>query len=146
MLSPRGLNAGVGVTMQAMKLRGFQKEFLRGALAPGVDTACLCPWHGATASHGWALTYCPGALLPATRLYIPGAEYLLASGSIEQARIVYRFLRSELEPQGRLQIFGFSVTQDRPSAPGLAIPAYGYFRPTEKRAMGIVGYTVTRGR
>ena len=39
-------------------------------------------------------------LTPGDVLHQAGKEYLLCSGSIEQARIVYRFIREELEPQG----------------------------------------------
>ena len=38
------------------------------------------------------------ALMPGDELYEAGAEYLLCAGSIEQARLCFRFVRARLEP------------------------------------------------
>ena len=82
-----------------MKLRRFQRRFLRRALAPGVDTAALSVPRGNgkswLAAH--VLTRC---LRPSDPLHVPGAEYLLGAGSIEQARHVFGFIRADLEPGG----------------------------------------------
>ena len=40
------------------------------------------------------------ALTPGDELHVAGSEYLLCAASIEQARLVYRFIRAELEPGG----------------------------------------------
>ena len=40
------------------------------------------------------------SLTPGDPLHVAGAEYLLCAASIEQARLVYRFIRAELEPRG----------------------------------------------
>ena len=82
-----------------MKLRSFQKRFLKAALAPGIDTACL----SIPRSNGksWLAAHVlERALTPGDVLNVPGSEYLLCAGSIEQARIVFRFIREALEPLG----------------------------------------------
>ena len=80
-------------------LRAFQKEFVRRALAPGVDVAALSIPRGNGKSWLAAhlLTRC---LSPGDSLHVHGSEYLLCAGSIEQARLCYRFIRAELEPSG----------------------------------------------
>ena len=81
------------------ELRAFQKQFVRRALAPGIDVAALSIPRGNGKSWLAAhlLTRC---LTPGDDLHDPGAEYLLCAASIEQARLVYRFIRTELEPTG----------------------------------------------
>lgn len=91
-----------------MKLRPFEREFIRRALAPEVDTAALSmprgngkPW---LAAH--LLTRC---LTPDDRLFQSGAEYLLCAASLEQARIVFRFVREVLEPTGAYRFLDAST-------------------------------------
>ena len=81
------------------QLRAFQKQFVRRALAPGIDVAALSIPRGNGKSWLAAhlLTRC---LSPGDSLYVKGSEYLLCAASIEQARLVYRFIRAELEPTG----------------------------------------------
>ena len=81
------------------QLRAFQKQFVKRALAPGIDVAALSIPRGNGKSWLAAhlLTRC---LTPGDDLHVPGAEYLLCAASIEQARLVYRFIRAELEPMG----------------------------------------------
>ena len=81
------------------QLRTFQKRFIRGALARGVDVAGLSIPRGNGKSWLAAhlLTRC---LTPGDELYVKGSEYLLCAASIEQARLCYRFIRTELEPSG----------------------------------------------
>ena len=80
-------------------LRPFQKRFIRAATAPGVDTAALSIPRGngksALAGHILARVMNPG-----DALFRPGTESVLCAASIEQARIVFRFARAELEPRG----------------------------------------------
>ena len=85
--------------MNADQLRQFQRRFLRGAFAPGIDTAALSlpRGNGKTALAGYILGRC---LTPGDRLWQPGAEYLLCAASIEQARLCFRFIRADLEPRG----------------------------------------------
>ena len=82
-----------------IELRPFQRRFVASALAPGVDTAALSIPRGNGKSWLAAhlLTRC---LTPGDDLHVPGAEYLLCAGSIEQARLCFRFTRSDLEPTG----------------------------------------------
>ena len=83
-----------------MKLRRFQKEFLAKALAPGIDIAALSLPRGQRQvfSGGHILTRC---LTPGDALHQPGKEYVSVAGSIEQARLVYSFIRADLEPTGQ---------------------------------------------
>ena len=80
-------------------LRPFQRRFLRGALAPGIDTAAasLPRGNGKSFLAAHLLTRC---LTPGDPLHKPGSEYLLCAASIEQARIVFRFVRASLETRG----------------------------------------------
>ena len=81
------------------QLRAFQKKFVKRALAPGIDVAALSIPRGNGKSWLAAhlLTRC---LTPGDSLHVAGAEYLLCAASIEQARLCYRFIRTELEPRG----------------------------------------------
>ena len=92
-----------------MKLRPFQKRFIRGALAPGIDTAALSLARGNGKSWLAAhiLTRC---LTPGDVLHVAGAEYLLCAASLEQARLSYLFSRSDLEPTGEYRFLD-SVTR-----------------------------------
>ena len=91
--------AGERRNSDLVKLAGFQKRFLARAVAADVDTAALSIPRGNGKSWLAAhiLTRC---LTPGDALYVPGAEYLLCAASIEQARIVFRFARADLEPGG----------------------------------------------
>ena len=80
-------------------LRPFQRRFLSAALAPRIDTAVLSlpRGNGKTWLAARILTRC---LTPGDPLHVPGAEYLLVSGSVEQARLCFRFVRAALEHTG----------------------------------------------
>ena len=81
------------------QLRTFQKRFIRGALARGVDVAALSIPRGNGKS--WLAAHLlRRCLTPEDDLHVPGSEYLLCAASIEQARLCYRFIRAELEPTG----------------------------------------------
>ena len=80
-------------------LRTFQKRFVRGALTPGIDVAALSIPRGNGKS--WLAAHLLArCLTPGDSLHVAGAEYLLCAASIEQARLVYRFIRAEIEPKG----------------------------------------------
>ena len=81
------------------QLRTFQKQFIRGALAPGIDVAALSIPRGNGKSWLAAhlLTRC---LTPGDSLHVAGSEYLLCAASIEQARLTYSFIREALESSG----------------------------------------------
>ena len=82
-----------------MGLRKFQERFLKEALKPGIDIAALSLPRGNGKSYlaAYILTRC---LTPGDVLFQPGKEYLQCAGSIEQARIVFGFVRTALEPTG----------------------------------------------
>ena len=80
-------------------LRPFQRQFIKAATAPGIDTAAL------SIPRGNGKTWLAAHLLergmtPGDSLHVKGAEYLLCAASIEQARLCYRFIRAGLEPTG----------------------------------------------
>ena len=118
-----------------MKLRRFQKEFLDKALAPGIDIAALSLSRGNgksfLAAHILARCLSPGDVL-----HQPGKEYVNVAGSIEQARLVFSFVRQALEPSGQYSWID-SVTRlgatHRPSNTKLRI-----ISSNGKTAMGLV--------
>ena len=80
-------------------LRTFQKQFIKGALAPGIDVAALSIPRGNGKS--WLAAHLlRRCLTPGDKLHVPGSEYLLCAASIEQARLCYRFIRAELGETG----------------------------------------------
>ena len=80
-------------------LRPFQRTFLRNALAPGIETAGLSIPRG-NGKSALAAHILERALTPTDSLFQQGKEYILCSGSLEQARTVFRFVRAALEPVG----------------------------------------------
>ena len=82
-----------------MNLRPFQQRFIKGAFAPGIDTAALSLPRGNGKS--WlGGNILAGCLTPGNPMHEPGKEYLLLAASLEQARITYGFIRDELEATG----------------------------------------------
>ena len=78
-------------------LRPFQKRFVAAALRPHVGTAALSLPRGNGKS--WLAAHLlTRALTPSDELHQADAEYLLCAGSIEQARLCFRFVRAWLEP------------------------------------------------
>ena len=81
------------------ELRPFQRRFVREAYAPGIDTAAL----SLPRSNG--KSWLAGFLLakymdPTDPLFADGDEVVLLAKTLEQARIVFRFVRARLEPVG----------------------------------------------
>ena len=78
-----------------MILRPFQKRFIEGAFRKGVDTAALSLPRGNGKSFlaGHLLAR---ALTPGDPMHQDGKEYLLLAASLEQARIVFHFVKEEL--------------------------------------------------
>ena len=80
-------------------LRPFQKRFVKGALAPGVDVSALSIPRGNGKS--WLAAHLiERGLTPGDSLHVPGGEYILCAASLEQARLCFRFVRAALEPRG----------------------------------------------
>ena len=79
-----------------MNLRPFQKRFIKGATAPGIDTAVLSlpRGNGKTSLAGYLASR---ILDPADPLFRPGTESVLLAASIKQARIAFRVCRDLLD-------------------------------------------------
>ena len=82
-----------------MNLRPFQRKFIRAATSPGIDTAAMSLPRGNGKSF-LASQILTRILTPDDMLFRPGTESVLCAASIEQARIVFRFAREDLEPCG----------------------------------------------
>ena len=82
-----------------LELRPFQSRFIRNATADGIHTACLSipRGNGKSALAGHLVSR---ILNPDDALFRAGTESVLCAASIEQARIVFRFARADLEPMG----------------------------------------------
>ena len=85
--------------MNAEDLRPFQKKFIRAVENPQYDCCCLSlpRGNGKSTLAGFLLAR---AMTPGDRLFQAGKEHVLVSGSLEQARIVFRVMRDILEPLG----------------------------------------------
>ena len=83
-----------------MILEPFQARFLKAATAPGVHLAALSLPRGNGKSR-LAAYLVERLMTPGDSLFRPGTESVLVAASIEQARIVFRFARAELEPLGQ---------------------------------------------
>lgn len=79
-----------------LELRPFQRRFIRAATSPDIDTAALSlpRGNGKSALAGHVLTR---VMNPDDVLFRPDTESVLCAASIEQARIVFRFARADLE-------------------------------------------------
>ena len=82
-----------------MILEPFQTKFMAAATAPRTHLAALSLPRGNGKSR-LAAHLVERILDPADPLFRPGTESVLCAASIEQARIVFRFARAELEPSG----------------------------------------------
>ena len=92
-----------------VNLRPFQRTFIRNATRPDVDTAALSLPRGNGKSF-LAAHVLERCLRPGDPLHEAGKEYVLCAGSIEQARLVFGFLRPWLEPSGEYRFID-SVTR-----------------------------------
>ena len=79
-----------------LDLRPFQRKFLRESLKPDIDTAALSLPRG-NGKSSLAAHILTRVLDPSDKLFTPGTESVLCAASIEQARIVHRFARADLE-------------------------------------------------
>ena len=119
-----------------MRLRAFQRRFIKAALAPGIDTAALSlpRGNGKSALAGYLVTR---ILSPDDTLFRAGTESVLCAASIEQARIVFRFARADLEPTGEYRFLDshtrIGITHKATNTKLRVIGSNG------KTAMGLVG-------
>ena len=83
-------------------------------------------------------------LTPGDSLHVPGSEYLLCAGSIEQARLCYRFIRADLEPTGEYKFLDsvtrIGITHKATNTRLRVLSSNG------KTSMGIVGCPLVGGR
>ena len=119
-----------------MQLRPFQRRFLKGALAPGISTACLSTPRGNGKS--WLAGFIVARILdPSDTLFRPATESVLCAANVEQARIVFRFAREVLEPTGEYRFL------DSVSRIGIVHKATNtrlrVISSSGKSAMGLVG-------
>ena len=87
-----------------MGLRPFQRLFVRAVESSKYDRLALSVPRGNGKS--WlAAALCVRAMTPGDTLFAPGCESVLLAASLEQARIVFRFIRRALEdvPDYRFQ-------------------------------------------
>ena len=90
-------------------LRPFQKEFIAKALVSRRGHSRALNAKGWTASLFWRRTYLRRCLTPGDPLFEPGKEVVQCAGSIEQARMVFGFIRRELEPTGEYRFIDSST-------------------------------------
>ena len=95
-----------------MKLRKFQQVFIANAVRQGINIAALSLPRGngksALAGHLGARIMTPG-----DALFRSGTESVIVAGSLEQARIIFRFVRD-------------TIGQDRPEYRFAAIPSLAF--------------------
>ena len=92
-----------------MKLRPFQTDFIDRALDPAVKIAVLSTPRGNGKSF-LAAHLVTRALTPGDALFQAGKEIVQCAGSVEQARMVYGFVRAALEPTGEYRFID-SITR-----------------------------------
>ena len=78
-----------------VELRRFQAEFIRAASRPGIDIAALSLPRGNGKS--WLAAHLAARVLdPTDDLFRPGSESVVIAPSLNQGRIVYRFVRDRI--------------------------------------------------
>ena len=77
-------------------LLGYQKRFLAAVENPRYDTVALSGPRGLSKTFlgGLVLTRC---MTPGDPLHQPGKEYVLGAASLEQSRLMFKFIRDALE-------------------------------------------------
>ena len=116
-------------------LRPFQRRFIKAATRPAVDTAAL------SVPRGNGKSWLAGHLLargltPGDALHDPGGEFLLCAANLDQARIVFRFVRAVLEPRGG---YRFLDSAQRLGITGPGNTRLRVLSSNAKAAFGVVG-------
>ena len=122
--------------MQPDQLLPFQRRFLKGALAPGVDVAALSIPRG-NGKSCLAAHIIERALTPGDDLFVSGSEVVLLAGSLEQARLCFRFVRAALEADADYRFLDSSTKigiTHKPTMTRLRV-----ISSNGKTAMGLVG-------
>ena len=83
----------------SLKLLKFQRQFIRAATSPEIDTAVLSMPRG-NGKSTLAAHLASRILTPADKLFQPGSESVIIASSLEQGRIIYRLTRDMLGGQG----------------------------------------------
>ena len=93
-----------------MKLRKFQQEFIANVLRPDINMAALSLPRGNGKS---ALAGYLGSriITEGDPLFRPGTESIIVAGSLEQARIIFRFVRDTLGKDNSDYRFADSLTR-----------------------------------
>ena len=119
-----------------MELRRFQKEFIAKAMAPSVSIGVLSLPRG----HGksfLAAHLLERSLTPGDPLFVNGKTVVQCAASLDQARIVFNFVRTALEPLGGYRFI------DSATRMGIThLPSNSKLRVISsngKTAMGLVG-------
>ena len=82
-----------------VELRRFQKQFVRAVESDKYDTLAMSLPRGSGKSF-LAAHIIERALTPGDALFKQGQDVVLVSGSLEQARIIFKYVRDALEPGG----------------------------------------------
>ena len=123
----------------SLPLRPFQRRFINAALSPQYNTAILSVPRGNGKS--WlAAAILIDCLTPGGTLHEPGKEYLLGSGSIDQARMVFGPIKAALgdNPEYRISdsVSRLAITHKPTDTKLRVISSNG------KTAMGVVNTPV----
>lgn len=105
------------------------------AAAPGVEVAAAS-WPRANGKSWTGAALLARSLTPGDELFVPRAENLLVSGSIEQARVVFRFVREMLGEEGYRYLDSFTRIGVTHKA---SLTRLRVMSSDAKRALGIVG-------
>ena len=121
-------------------LRPFQKQFLKGALAPDIDQAALSIPRGNGKSwlSGYILARC---MTPGDPLHQPGKEYALLASSLTQARIIFRFVRAMVPGSADKKIYRWTDSTQRIGC--LHIPSLTRLNVISSKATGAFGLVDT---
>ena len=93
-----------------LTLRPWQRRFIRGALAPGIDTAALCMARG-NGKSSLVAHLAKRALTPGDALFVSGAESHVAAASIGQARrTTFKLLREMIGESADYRIAESAIT------------------------------------
>ena len=82
-----------------VELRKFQKDFVKAVESDKYDTLAMSMPRGSGKSY-LAAHIIERALTPGDPLFKVGQDIVLVSGSLEQSRIVFKYVRTSLEPTG----------------------------------------------
>ena len=97
--SARGRGGPLRCKNMIIKLKPFQREFLRAVENPAFDTVCLSGPRGLGKTF-LAAKVLERCLTPGDPLFQAGKTYVLGAASLDQARMTYAFIREELEDTG----------------------------------------------